>query len=89
MKKWLIFSDLLGALWMIVVLHSGSLILARVSNNPGVFATRWVHYRGIAPSSATVLAFNVWLVLSSSIEWMAVGFVIRPLCRHMLGRGAR
>jgi hypothetical protein len=51
--------------------------LARMSNYPGVFAARWVQYRGIAPSAGIVLAFNIWLVLTSGLEWIVVGLVVR------------
>jgi hypothetical protein len=81
MKKWTLTLGLAGALWMVVVLYSKSLPLARVSNYPGVFAARWVQYRGIAPSAGTALAFNVWLVLTSALEWIGVGLVIRSTIR--------
>jgi len=54
MKKWAAALAIAGALWMIVVLTTGSLSLARIGNYPGVFTARWVQYRGIAPSSAVV-----------------------------------
>ena len=49
MKKWVLILGSAGALWMVFVLYSKSLPLARVSNYPGVFAARWVQYRSIAP----------------------------------------
>ena len=81
MKKWARILGLAGAFWMVFVLHSKSLPLARMSNYPGVFAARWVQYRGIAPSAGTVLAFNIWLVLTSALEWIAVGLVVRSTIR--------
>jgi hypothetical protein len=81
MKKWALILGLAGALWMVFVLYSKSLSLAFVSNYPGVFAARWVQYRGIAPSVETIFAFNVWLVLTSALEWIAVGLIIRSLLR--------
>jgi hypothetical protein len=81
MKKWSLILGSAGALWMVFVLYSKSLPLARVSNYPGVFAARWVQYRGIAPSAGTVLAFNIWLVLTSALEWIAAGFVVRSAVR--------
>ena len=81
MKKWALVLGLAGALWMVFVLCNKSLTLARVSNYPGVFAARWVQYRGIAPSAGTVLAFNIWLVLTSALEWIAVGLVVRSTIR--------
>ena len=62
---------------MVLVLYSKSLPLARVSNYPGVFAARWVQYRGIAPSAGIVLAFNIWLVLTSlwnGLRWVLSSF---------------
>jgi hypothetical protein len=81
MKKCALNLGLAGALWMVFVLYSKSLPLARVSNYPGVFAARWVQYRGIAPSDGVVLAFNIWLVLTSALEWIAVGVVVRSTIR--------
>ena len=81
MKKWALILGLAGASWMVFVLYSNSLPLARVSNYPGVFVARWIQYRGIAPSTGTVLAFNNWLVLTSALEWIAVGLVVRLLSR--------
>jgi hypothetical protein len=66
---------------MAFVLYSKSLLLATVSNYPGVFAARWVQFRGIAPSAGIVLAFNIWLVLTSALEWIVVGLVVRSTLR--------
>src|SRR5215813_7707670 len=68
---------------MILVLWLGSLHLARLSNYPGTFAARWVQFRGIAPSPALIRGFNVWLVLTSAIEWVAIGLVLRTLLRRL------
>jgi hypothetical protein len=68
---------------MILVLQFGSLPLARLSNYPGTFAARWVHFGGIAPSSALVLGFNVWLVVTSAVEWAAVGLTLRAVLRRL------
>ena len=81
MKRWALTLGLAGALWMVFVLYSKSLPLARVSNYPGVFSAKWVQYRGIAPSAGTVLAFNIWLVLTSALEWIAVGLFVRSTIR--------
>ena len=81
--KWAAIFGVTGALWMILVLQSGSLTLSTFSNYPGVFAARWVQYRGIAPSAATVLSFNIWLVRTSATEWIAVGLVLRAIMRRL------
>jgi len=83
MKKWAIILGVAGAIWMILVLHSGSLSLAMISNYPGVFAAKWVQYRGIAPSAAMIWTFNIWLVLTSAIEWIAVGLVLRATMQRL------
>ena len=72
-----------GALWMILVLWFGSLRLAILSNYPGAFAARWVQYRGIGPSPTLVYAFNVWLVLTSSVEWVLIGLALRVVLRWL------
>jgi hypothetical protein len=79
MKKWALILGLAGALWMVFVLYQKWFSLAVVSNYPGVFAARWVHYRGIAPPAWTIFAFNVWLVLTSALEWIALGLIVRSL----------
>lgn len=89
MKKWAAILGLGGALWMIIVLTTGSLFLAKISNYPGIFAVRWVQYRGIAPSSAMIWGFNVWLVLTSAIEWIAVGLGLRAARRQISNTGSR
>jgi hypothetical protein len=81
MKKWALISGSAGILWMVFLLYSKSFRLAIMSNYPGAFAARWVHYRGIAPSAGTVLAFNIWLVLTSGLEWILVAFVVRSALR--------
>ena len=75
-KRWAAIFGVAGALWMILVLQSGSFALATFSNHPSIFAARWVQYRGIAPSPTLILGFNVWLVLTSAIEWVAVGLTL-------------
>ncbi len=82
MKGWASIFGVAGALWMILVLQSGSLALATFSNYPGTLAATWVQYRGIAPSPALIWTFNVWLVLTSAIEWIAVGLTLRALSRR-------
>ena len=85
MKKWAIALSVAGALWMIVVLTSGSLFLAQISNYPGVFSSRWLQYRGIAPSQVTVWTFNFWLVLTSAVEWNVVGLAVRAMVIRLFG----
>jgi hypothetical protein len=84
MKKWAAMLGITGAAWMIFVLWSGSLFLASISNDPGVFAARWVQIRGIAPSAAVVWGFNIWLVLTSAIEWIALGLALRAIARRLV-----
>ena len=79
MGKWFLILGLSGAAWMTFVLYRGSLLLAIVSNYPGMLAAQWVHSRGIAPSSATVYA---WLVLTSALEWATVGIIAQLTARR-------
>jgi hypothetical protein len=81
MKKWALILGLAGALWMVFVLYSKSLSLVLFSNYPGACAARLVQYRGIGPSAGMIFAFNVWLVLTSALEWIAVGLIVRSLLR--------
>jgi hypothetical protein len=76
MKKWALILGLAGAFWMVLVLHCNSLSLALFSNYPGIVAARWIQYRGIAPS---IFAFNIWLVLTSALEWIAVDLIVCSL----------
>lgn len=82
-RRWALIFAVAGALWMILVLQFGSLPLARLSNYPGAFSARWVQYRGIGPSPALVFAFNVWLVLTSSLEWVVIGLALRAMLRRL------
>jgi hypothetical protein len=78
-RRWAAIFAVAGAVWMILVLRFGSLPVARLSNYPGAFAARWVQYRGIGPSPALICGFNVWLVLTSSIEWVVIGLALRAV----------
>jgi len=86
-RKWATIFAAAGGLWMTVVLWVGSLPVARFSNFPGAFAARWVHYRGIGPSLTLVWAFNLWLVLTSAIEWVVVGLMLRGVLQRLSNRG--
>ena len=81
MRRWALILGSAGAFWMVFVLYSKSLPLALISNYPGAFAARWVHYLGIAPSAEMILVFNIWLVVTSALEWIAVGLIVRSLLR--------
>jgi len=69
---------------MIILLHIGSFRLAWLTDYPGIFATRWVQYRGIAPPPAFIWGFNIWLVFTSAIEWILVGLAVRIVIRRVL-----
>jgi len=84
MKKWAAIFAFAGALWMIVVLVSGSLLLAEISNYPGVYAARWLQFRGIAPSPAMIWGFKLWLVLTCAVEWLVVGLGVRAIGQRFL-----
>ena len=86
-RRWAVIFAVAGALWMILVLWFGSLRLAILSNYPGAFAASWVQYRGIAPPPTLIYAFNVWLVLTSAVEWAAVGLMLRGGLRRLSKRG--
>ena len=68
---------------MILVLWFGSVRLAILSNYPGAFAARWVQYKGIGPSRTIIYAFDVWLVLTSSVEWVVIGLALRGVFRWL------
>src|SRR5215467_11631697 len=67
-RRWAVIFAVAGALWMILVLWFGSLRLVILSNYPGAFAARWVHYRRIAPSPPLINAFNAWLLLTRALQ---------------------
>jgi len=72
-----------GAVWMILLLRTGSFRLAWLTDYPGIYATRWIQYRGIAPSSAFVWGFNVWLVFTSAVEWILIGLALRTMIQRL------
>jgi hypothetical protein len=86
-RKWAGVFAVAGAVWMILVLWVGSLALARVSNYPGTVAVRWIQFRGIAPLRTIIWAFNIWLVLTSAIAWVAAGLILRTVLRRLSARG--
>jgi len=75
-KKWLLAFGIAGAAWMVLVEYLGFQRLATISNYLGLWlALRCVRYRGIAPSVWTLWLFNGVLVVASSLQWIALGFV--------------
>ena len=84
MKKYIAIFGIAGALWMIILLQIGSFRLAWLTDYPGIFATRWVQYKGIAPPLAFIWGFNIWLVITSAIEWILVGLALRIVVRRLL-----
>ena len=82
LRKWLLVLAFVGAVWMTFVIYRGSPRFALISNYPGVYAARWIHFRGIAPSSTIVWMFNVWLVLTSALEWVTVGMIAWMIARE-------
>jgi hypothetical protein len=80
MRKWILISGTLGAMWMLMVLRIGSLRLAGISNYGGLWLTYhlpWFQYRGIAPSSTFVWMFDLWLVATSAIQWIIAALILR------------
>ena len=86
MKKWLLVLGIAGAAWMALVEYLGSLRLATISNYLGLWLVRQlVSYRGIAaPSVWTVWLFNGLLVVTSSIQWVAIGLVAMAIRKRLL-----
>ena len=76
MKKWLLALGIAGAAWMALVEYLGSHRLATISNYLGLWlALKCVRYRGIAPSVWTLWFFNGVLVVTSALQWVAIGFI--------------
>lgn len=74
MKKWLLVLGIAGAAWMGLVEYVGSLHLATISNYLGYWlARKCVRYGGIAPSLWTLWLFNGVLVITSALQWVALG----------------
>lgn len=78
-KRLIAILALAGALWMVLVIERGWVPLAFKTNYLGTLAGRFVQYRGIAPSSTTVWMFNLWRVVTSALEWVIVGLVLRSV----------
>ena len=83
MKRWIVILGLAGAVWMMFVIYSGKPFLALVTNYPGMFAARLVRHRGLGPSSLVFWMFNAWLVLTSALEWIAVGLLGRAIVQRL------
>ena len=85
MKKWLLVLGIAGAAWMALVEYLGSQRLATISNYLGLWlALKCVSYGGIAPSVWTVWLFNGLLVVTSSIQWVAIGLVAMAIRKRLL-----
>ena len=83
MRKWAVILGVAGAVWMVFVILVGDNALARVTNYPGVFAGHWIRRIGIGPSSSVLWIFNLWLVLTSALEWITVGLFGRAITRKL------
>jgi hypothetical protein len=87
MKKWLLVLAIAGAAWMGLVEYVGSLRLATMTNYLGYWlALKCVRYRGIAPSVWTLWLFNGMLVITSSLQWVAIGLVAMAIGRRFTKR---
>ena len=84
MRKWAVILGLAGAVWMLFVILVGDNYLAMVTNYPGLCAARWVRRIGIGPSSLVLCILDIWLVLTSALEWIAVGLLGRAVTRKLL-----
>ena len=85
MKRLIAILAVGGALWMALVINRGWISLAVQTNYLGMFASRFVQYRGIAPSSTTVWMFYAWLVVTSALEWVIVGLLVRVVIVRFRG----
>ena len=75
MKKWLLVLGIAGAAWMGLVEYVGSLHLATISNYLGYWLARKCVSYSIAPSVWTLWLFNGVLVITSALQWVALGLV--------------
>ena len=82
MKRPLVIAALVGAAWMTLVIVEGWYRLAMRTNYPGMLFARFVRYRGIAPSATIVSLFNVWLVLTSALQWAVIASLICGTWNH-------
>ena len=90
MKKWLLVLGIAGAVWMGIVEYVGSLRLATMTNYLGYWlAFKCVRYRGDAPSVWTLWLFNGVLVITSSLEWVAIGLVAMAVGRRFSTRAPK
>jgi len=82
---------------MAFVLYLGSWLLVTISNYPGQLLARWannwwVYYRGGSPGSTPPLGtvwINVWLVLTSALEWALVGFIVWAIAQRISERRSK
>lgn len=95
LRKWLLIFGLFGAGWMAFALYLGSWLLVTISNYPGQLLAQWAHdwwayYRGDAPAGGTrpleTLWINVWLVLTSALEWTLVGLMVCAIAQRISER---
>ena len=71
---------------MIILLSTRSFTLAWLTDYPGLaaakWATWWIQYRGIAPPTPLIWTINLWAVLTSAVEWIAIGLAMQTVARR-------
>jgi hypothetical protein len=81
MKRWAFISGLSGTLWMVFLLYSNSFRLATMSNYPGSLCSKVGPSQRHRDVAGTVLAFNIWFVLTSGLEWIFFALAVRLALR--------
>ena len=78
MRKWAAIWGTLGAVWMLVLLWARSPRLVYLTNLPALVLTAL-----FAPIDEGAFVFYAALVLSSAIQWAAIGLVFRAILQKI------
>ena len=79
-KKWILVSSLLGAIWMLVLIWTDSLRWAVHTNYLAFLLAGFVFNIGLTPRTAR-FALYAFLVVSSAIEWGVIGIALRLILK--------
>ena len=81
MRKWAVTSGILGAGWMLALLWVRSLRLVFLTNYPALWLT--ASLVPIHPIHGSALTFYAGLVLSSAIQWAAIGVLLHTILQNL------
>jgi hypothetical protein len=81
MRKWAAISGILGTVWMLVLFWVRSPRLVFLTNSPALWLT--ASLVPIDPMHESASVFYASLVLSSAIQWAAIGVLLHTILQNL------